>query len=53
MTMDEKFIERRQKIKNQKSNHLLYGLKYGLFSVYTGVEVALTGLIRHPMEGYS
>lgn len=37
MTMDEKFIERREKIKIQKSNHLLTGLKYGAFSVYTGI----------------
>jgi hypothetical protein len=53
MTMDEKFIERREKIKIQKSSHLITGIKYGIFSVYTGIEVALTGLVRHPMEGYA
>ena len=37
MTMDEKFIERREKIKIQKSNHIFKGLQYGGFSVYTGV----------------
>jgi hypothetical protein len=24
-----------------------------MLSVYTGVEVAFTGLVRHPMQGYS
>ena len=52
MTMDEKFIERREKIKIQKSNHIIKGLQYGGFAVYTGFEVALTGLVRHPMDGY-
>lgn len=37
MTMDEKFIERREKLKKQKSNHFFTGLWYGAFSVYTGV----------------
>ncbi len=49
MTMDEKFIERREKIKIEKSRHFFLGLKYGLFSIYTGLEVAITGLVRHPM----
>lgn len=53
MTMDQKFIERRQKIKIQKSSHFLKGLQYGAFSFYTGVEVAITGLVRHPIEGYA
>ena len=53
MTMDEKFIERREKIKIQKSTHIFKGLQYGGFALYTGFEVAFTGLVRHPMEGYN
>lgn len=49
ITMDEKFIERREKIKLQKSTHIVKGVQYGLFSLYTGFEVAITGLVRHPM----
>ena len=52
MTMDEKFIERREKIKLQKSTHLFKGFQYGMFSIYTGFEVAVTGIVRHPVEGY-
>lgn len=37
MTMDEKFIERREKIKIQKSNHFFKGLQYGGFAFYTGI----------------
>ena len=49
MTLDQKFIERREKIKIQKSNHLIQGFGNGLFAVYTGFEVAITGLVRHPV----
>lgn len=27
-------------------------MQHGGFAVYTGVEVAITGLVRHPVEGY-
>lgn len=36
MTLDQKFIERREKIKQQKSNHVFQGMANGLFALYTG-----------------
>lgn len=50
--MDQQFIESREKIKNRKNKHVISGISLGLFSVYTGVKLALTGLYRQPMEGY-
>lgn len=35
--MDQKFIERREKIKMEKSKHILDGIKNGAFSFYTGI----------------
>lgn len=52
LTMDQQFIERREKIKNHESRNVFSGLLYGGYSVYTGVQLALTGLYRQPVEGY-
>ena len=34
----------------QKSKHLWEGTKSATFALYTGFEVAITGLYRHPKE---
>lgn len=31
---------------------MFQGFANGMFALYTGFEVALTGLVRHPVEGY-
>lgn len=31
---------------------MIEGVKRGAYSLYTGVEVAITGLYRHPKEDY-
>lgn len=52
LTFDEKFITRREKIQMQKSRHVGQGAKSALFALYTGFEVAVTGVVRHPLENY-
>jgi len=33
----------------QKSRHVGQGTKSALFALYTGFEVAFTGIVRHPV----
>lgn len=51
--MDEKFIERREKIKNYETKHFISGALYGLYSIVGGIELAITGLYRQPASGYN
>lgn len=36
----------------QKSKHIGDGTKSALFALYTGCELAITGLYRHPKEHF-
>jgi vacuolar protein sorting-associated protein 13A/C len=50
ITFDQKFITRRDKIQMQKSKHILQGTKSALWAFFTGFEVAISGIVRHPRE---
>jgi vacuolar protein sorting-associated protein 13A/C len=50
ITYDEKFITRREKIQMQKSKQFVQGTKSALWALFTGFEVAITGIVRHPTE---
>ena len=52
LSMDQKYIERREKIKNTESKNVVTGLLYGTYSLFASVELAITGLYRQPVEGY-
>ncbi len=34
----------------QKSRHLIQGSKSAIWALYTGFQVAITGIVRHPRE---
>ena len=43
-------MARREKIQMQKSRHIGEGFMAAGVAFYTGLEVAVTGIVRHPIE---
>lgn len=51
LVFDDDFNRQRQKIKNEKSEHIGQGLSNGAKSIVNGVGRGLTGLVTSPLEG--
>lgn len=51
LVFDDSFNKERQKIRNEKSEHVGQGLSNGLRSIANGFEKGFTGLVTSPVEG--
>lgn len=51
LSLDEKYLEERQMIKNRSITNASEGLKAGASSFYKGLESGITGLVTQPVRG--
>jgi len=53
LSLDDEYLEQREKMKMKKAKHVGEGLKQAGMSIFTGFEKGITGVFMKPIEGAS